>query len=405
LYALVVFSFTLLILIISFLKINKNLHDQGRLKDEILASKIFLQSLLDATSELIVACDKELRLAAINKSAEDNYHIRRESAIGKHLYDIFPQLKGTEDGYLIEGVLKGKRVVNHISKSSITGRFFETNMVPLSFASGELNGILMIGRDMTELMETTAALQQKNEELERSNQELTSFSYVASHDLQEPLRKIQSFSNRILEKESGHFSETAKDYFKRVISAASRMQDLIDALLHFSRTNTSELIFESVDLNFIIEEVKTNLKETIEEKHALIESSSMPVLRVIPLQFYQLMLNLISNALKYSKADVPPHIKISADITDRINMPEGNYLYKNYWKISVADNGIGFEQQYEQKIFELFQRLHGKLEYGGTGIGLAICKKIVQNHNGVIRATGNPGTGSIFNVYLPVPLK
>jgi PAS domain S-box-containing protein len=400
--ALVFFIFTLIILLFSFFKINKNYHTQSKLKDEILTSKIFLQSLLDATSELIAAFDKDLRLAAINKSTEEKYNISRESVIGKHFYEIFPALKGTENARLIENVLTGKPVLNHTVKSHLVGSIFEVNMVPLSSPSGETNGILIIGRDITELVHATTALQQKNEELERSNQELTSFSYVASHDLQEPLRKIQSFSNRILEKEGGQFSETTKDYFKRIVSAARRMQDLIDALLNFSRTNTAELVFEPVDLNSIIEEVKTSLKENIEEKNAVVEAASLPVLSVIPLQFFQLMLNLVSNSLKYSKAGIHPHIKISAEvIAGQYVQPPAVYPFEKYWKISVEDNGIGFEQQYENKIFELFQRLHGKLEYGGTGIGLAICKKIVQNHNGVISAVGKPGVGATFNVYLP----
>ena len=400
-YALIFFIVTLLILIVAFLKINKNVHTQRKLKVEILASKLFLESMLDASDEIVFAFDKNLRFTALNKSAEKNYNITRE-VMGKQLYEVLPEFREA-DKDLFREVLTGKPVLNYVIRSKIADHFIEVNVVPLRSIAGEVSGALLTGRDITALMVVTQTLKQKNEELERSNQELSSFSYVASHDLQEPLRKIQSFSNRIVEKEGSQFSEITKDYFKRIVSAAKRMQDLIEALLHFSRTNTSELIFEAANLNGIVEDVKTNLRENIEEKNAVIESLNLPVLKVVPLQFSQLILNLVSNSLKYSKADTPPHIKISADIVDQsVIQTDITPLYKTYWKISIEDNGIGFEQQYEHKIFELFQRLHGKLEYGGTGIGLAICKKIVQNHNGIITATGKPGIGSVFNIYLPV---
>ncbi|MDP9230051.1 MAG: CHASE3 domain-containing protein [Bacteroidota bacterium] len=242
----------------------------------------------------------------------------------------------------------------------------------------------------------------KNKELESSNTELASFNYIASHDLQEPLRKINIFSNRILDKEVQHFSEDTNQYFSRIIAAAERMQNLIDALLSYSRADTSEIIFKQTDLNKLVEEVKINVQDEIQEKNAVIQSVSLPKLNVVPLQFHQLLLNLISNAIKYSKENVQPLIKITADVVagEEIHLPEAAKENK-YWKITVADNGIGFEKQYEKKVFDLFQRLHGKKEYSGTGIGLAICKKIMQNHNGFITATGQPGIGATFNIYLP----
>lgn len=256
---------------------------------------------------------------------------------------------------------------------------------------------IMIGamQDVTKDIQLNEALRLKNMELNRNNEELASFSYVASHDLQEPLRKIRAFSSRILEKEP-HFSESTKDYFGRIISAATRMQKLIEALLSYSNTNSSEVGFVHTDLNKILEDVKTDLEDLIEEKKVTIEASGLPVLPVIPLQFQQLLQNLISNSIKYSKSQVPPIVKIHAEITHE---HEKN---GNYWKISVSDNGIGFDQRYESRIFDLFQRLHGKSEFEGTGIGLAICKKIAQNHHGFMKANGVLGKGSTFSVYLPV---
>jgi signal transduction histidine kinase len=256
---------------------------------------------------------------------------------------------------------------------------------------------LMIGalQDISKDIKLNEALRVKNLELRRNNEELASFSYVASHDLQEPLRKIRAFSSRILEKEQQHFTESSKDYFNRIISAAARMQKLIEALLSYSSTNSEDMHFVKTDLNLIVDEVRNDLESIIDEKKVNFEIAQLPTVAVIPIQFYQLMQNLISNGIKYSKQDEAPFIRITCDLAGR-----GSYE-REFHKISVADNGIGFDQQYETRIFGLFQRLHGKNEYGGTGIGLAICKKIVQNHGGYITAEGRPGSGAIFNVYLP----
>ena len=243
-------------------------------------------------------------------------------------------------------------------------------------------------------------LEVKNLELLRSNTELASFTYVASHDLQEPLRKIQTFVSRILDKDDNSLTEITGEYFQRIIAASNRMQSLINSLLSYSRTNTSEIALALTPLNTIVEDVRNNISELIEENNATIEVGDLPVLNIIPVQFTQLFSNIIMNAIKYRRRGVDPVIKITADVVELQNqsLPVNN----KHWKISIADNGIGFEQQYEDKIFELFQRLHGRTEYEGTGIGLAICKKIVQNHNGFIEAIGKPDVGATFIIYLPL---
>ncbi len=267
---------------------------------------------------------------------------------------------------------------------------------------GEEDNRMLIGtvQDISKDVIASKQLQTKNLELENANTELASFSYVASHDLQEPLRKIQGFSKRILDKDGEKLSETTKDYFNRINAAAQRMQNLIESLLSFSRTNLSETIFEETDLNITLSEVHTALYDLITKKSAVIESQNLPILNAVPVQMHQLFLNIIGNALKYSKPDFAPLIKISAEKVT-INEIAGRIKQNGvFWKITISDNGIGFEQQYESKIFELFQRLHGKTEYEGTGIGLAICKKIVHTHNGTISATGKQGMGSTFTFYL-----
>ncbi len=255
----------------------------------------------------------------------------------------------------------------------------------------------------TEVHDRSKELTQKNIDLEKMNKELQSFAYISSHDLQEPLRKIQTFATRIVEKEKENLSENGKDLFNRMQSSAGRMQALIDDLLAYSRTNTSERVFEKVNLNTVIEKVKQDLKEEILNKNAVIEIKDTCDVNIIPFQFRQLFYNLISNSLKFSNPQKPLHIDINSEHAkgDKFKNEslEGN---AEYCHITVADNGIGFEPQYSEKIFELFQHLHGKNEYQGTGIGLAIVKRIVENHNGIIAAKGELGKGATFDIYLPV---
>jgi light-regulated signal transduction histidine kinase (bacteriophytochrome) len=235
------------------------------------------------------------------------------------------------------------------------------------------------------------------------NTELLAFNYVSSHDLQEPLRKIQTLAGRILEKETGNLSDAGKDYFNRIQTAAGRMRQLIEDLLVYSRTNIAERKFEKIDLNTIIEEVKVELKENIEEKHAIIEATEMCEMNVIPFQFRQLMHNLLRNALKFSSPKRTPHILIKSRVVKGNKLNNAKLVgAKSYCHISVTDNGIGFEPEYKERIFEVFQKLHNREKYEGTGIGLAIVKKIVENHNGIVTATSQLNKGARFDIYIPL---
>jgi len=239
-------------------------------------------------------------------------------------------------------------------------------------------------------------------ELARINNELLAFNYVASHDLQEPLRKIQIFTKVLIDKEAKNLSDEGKDYFRRIQLASRRMQQLIEDLLTYSRTNATERIFENIDLAHIINEAKTDLRESIEDKDAIIEVLGDCNVNVITFQFRQLINNLINNALKFSKPGVQPHIIIkSCIVTGSKNISPDLVAGKEYCHISISDNGIGFDQQYKDRIFEVFQRLHGQDEYKGTGIGLSIVKKIVDNHYGIITATGEEDKGATFDIYIP----
>jgi two-component system CheB/CheR fusion protein len=235
-----------------------------------------------------------------------------------------------------------------------------------------------------------------------ANKELLAFTYISSHDLQEPLRKIQTFVTIILENENENLSENGKYNFQRMQLAAGRMQLLIDDLLAFSRITTTELKFEKTELNLIIDEVKAELKETIAEKHATIEANEIGSANIIAFQFRQLMYNLISNALKFSNPEIPSHIIIDSKIVNGSQLNKEKFSpEKNYCHITVQDNGIGFEPQFSERIFGVFQKLHGKEVYTGTGIGLAIVKKIIENHNGFITATSELNKGARFDIFIP----
>ncbi|MFT5382746.1 MAG: PAS domain S-box-containing protein [Saprospiraceae bacterium] len=256
----------------------------------------------------------------------------------------------------------------------------------------------------------------QNEEKEKraaeliiANKELLAFTYISSHDLQEPLRKIQTFVSIILENEFENLSESSKENFQRMQLAAGRMQQLIDDLLSFSRISTTELTLEKTDLSFIVDEVITILRDTIHEKRATIETSELCTANIIVFQFRQLLYNLISNALKFSNPDIPVVIRVKARIVkvNKLNNanlpvdPENISPEKHYCHITIQDNGIGFEPHFSERIFEVFQKLHGKEVYAGTGIGLAIVKKIVENHNGTITATSELNKGAQFDIYIP----
>ncbi|RYJ38899.1 PAS/PAC sensor signal transduction histidine kinase [Flavobacterium anhuiense] len=250
--------------------------------------------------------------------------------------------------------------------------------------------------------EKTAELQSANAELEANNKELSQFAYIASHDLQEPIRKISVFTDMMrsnLEKNplKVHF------YIDKIMSSSRRMENLIKDVLQFSKLSNIAQEFEPVDLNDVLTDILADFDLIIEQKNAVIQIGQLPVVQAIPLQMSQLFGNLLSNALKYTKPDAAPRISITASA-----MPESEKrlhaldLELEYVKIEVRDNGIGFSQQHAEQIFNIFQRLHGNDQFSGTGIGLAMCRKIMQNHNGEITASSQEGIGTAFTVIMPV---
>lgn len=252
-----------------------------------------------------------------------------------------------------------------------------------------------------EIEHTRKLLKDKNAELDIANKDLSSFTYVSSHDLQEPLRKIQVFSDILLNEEK-NLSRSGKALFKRLQDTAKRMQMLFADLLSFSLTKKGGQQFEKVHLNTVVDQLKLDFDELIDEYDAEIEMTGVCEANIIPFQFSVLMNNLINNALRFSHPDRRPHITISCKIEHGSDLRKVNLNTEiTYCHITVEDNGIGFDNQYRERIFEVFERLDGNNDYPGTGIGLAICRRIVENHKGIITATGFLDKGARFDIYIP----
>ena len=383
---------------------NVALEEKNR---ELVRQKEFVETILDSSDDLIAAYDLELRIIAYNKKCVATYGLSKEEVLGKILYEVFPYLENSKSHVDLKTALLGNVVKNELAKSEKHNFFYQNYIVPLKATNDNVYGAVAIARDITEIVLATEKLKHvnqelldKNEALSKSNRDLEQFAYVASHDLQEPLRKIQTFAQLL--GESFGEEEKLKNYHKKINQAAVRMQNLIQDVLNFSRISKSEEAFVEADLNHILENLKTDFELLLREKEAVITHQVLPVIIGIPLQLSQLFSNLISNSLKYN--DKKPAIDISyKNLTnDEVSKHQRLKSGSKYIQIQFADNGIGFDPQFSEQIFGIFQRLHGKQSYSGTGIGLALCKKIVENHNGIIFAESALNKGAVFNIILPV---
>ena len=306
-------------------------------------------------------------------------------------------------------------VTDYVSKSN-----FSSLLQKITRALKEAEELIEKEDLLEKLKIQTAALLVANQELEfqnaekekraiellNANKELLAFNFISSHDLQEPLRKIQIFISIMMDKEMKTMTEDGKNNLKRIHVAATRMRQLIEDLMDFSRVSTNDHHYEMSDLKDIIEDVKLELTDTIHQKKAVFKVKGLIPVKIIAFQFRQLIYNLMSNSLKFSIPETPPEITIQSVMLKNkdfrlLNLPQTSEIC-DYWHLSFQDNGIGFEAEYNQNIFVIFQRLHHTEDYLGTGIGLAIVKKIVENHNGIIIADGNLNNGVTFNIYIPV---
>lgn len=397
---------TLAIIVLAFIKMNKDLFEiKSKNTDLIISSEI--SNLAEEVGNY-GSWHWDLEKNQLFYSQNMYCMLGVDPSVYQPSQDNYLQFVHQDDRFFVEDQMKKMiegqlttpfiyRVVNNdgtISYRKSVGKWIDKN--------GK-NSIVGTTIDVTEERNLNAQMEDRNRELERNNRELEAFNYVASHDLQEPLRKIQTFISRLDEKEKPFLSENGKSYLERIQSAATRMRTLIDDLLQFSRTNKTEKVFEWANLNELIALALAELSQEVEETKADIQYDRLPVVNVIPFQIQQLFTNLLSNSLKYCKKELTPQIRVKyvkAHAEDENLLP--NPVTGWYHKIQFIDNGIGFEDQYAKKIFILFNRLHNKEQYVGTGIGLAICKKIIDNHKGYIFAEGVPNQGAVFTIYLPV---
>lgn len=357
--------------------------------------------------DYVVKMANELKLELWGKTAEE--------VMDRPVFEIFPYLRGQGLDQLLKYVMETGETYT-ASERPLHGRLYTLyqNLVyaPFRDESGAIIGVLAQSIEVTtqvmarqKIEEVVAARTKElvalNEELKKSNAELEQFAYIASHDLQEPLRKVNIFSG-ILEKNFGEMDDRSRFYLSKINNSTLRMRELIDDVLAFSQLKGS-VVFTEVNLKKVIDLVINDFELLIEEKKAVIVYNDLPVINASVSQLSQLFTNLISNALKFSRAEVSSEISINAQLLTEGEAAELELENTgcNYYRIDVKDNGIGFDQQYAEKIFTIFQRLHEKDDFSGTGIGLAMCHKIVQNHKGKIYATSTLGSGSTFTIILP----
>jgi PAS domain S-box-containing protein len=353
----------------------------GRLK----ASEAFgIHALVSQAPNMMLACDLREQIRFLNFTLPGRV---LGDVVGLSVMDFVapaeqPRVRGIIRKVVETGVPTGYEIRSIVQPGP---EWFSVRVGPIK-AGHETIGFTMIFTDISDLKRTHARL-------EHSNRELESFAYVASHDLQEPLRKIQTFGDRLKATSADALGPKGLDYLERMNAAATRMRGLIDDLLSYARVSAQTKPFTRVDLAALAREVLGDLETAIERTGATITLGELPVLDADPVQLRQLLQNLLSNALKFRREDEAPTISVEATVETGANRCE----------LRVRDNGIGFEEKYTDRIFDVFQRLHGRGgQYEGTGIGLAICRKIAERHGGSIGARSAPGAGATFLVTLPL---
>ena len=344
---------------------------------------------------------------AVNKAAEKMFNVKPGVLVGKRLRQMFGDARPEYIDIYARVVETGNPARLEFYQES-TDKWYETTVVKM------LDGVVtthiditdhkksadLIAQNFEDLKNASQQLSETNVQLERSNFDLMQFASVASHDLKEPLRKIQAFGNILQSKIKGKLNETELSYFTKMINASNRMQALIDDVLTLSKLSNGSSVKENTDLGKIIRQITDDLEITIREKNAIVEIGDLPSIEAVPGQMHQVFQNLVSNALKFSNKKSPlisiTQEKISEEQAEDLGIIADNYVY-----IIVSDNGIGFEDKYKEKIFGIFQRLHGR-NFDGTGIGLAIVRKIIENHGGFIFANGKVNKGAKFHIVLPL---
>ncbi len=360
-----------------------------RKKNEELKSQ--LASIILHTTDSVYALSLDGMILSWNPGAEMLYGYSRREAVGNHISFIYPQDKKNEINYLLDKINKDESVVGYETKRiKKDGTIMDVSITvsPIKEASGIITGASTIARDITFKKQVEAELRRYAEELALSNEELYVFSYAASHDLQEPLRTIQAFIQLLNEKHKKKLSPEVDELIDSAEDGVTRMHRLITDFLMYSRVGSQSAVIETVDCNAVLNDALDNLKIAIKESKSKIKHYSLPNLRGNKVQLTQVFQNLISNAIKY-KGEKKPAIEISAEKTGE------------FWKFAVKDNGIGIEEWFSERIFIVFQKLHDHKRYPGSGIGLALCKRVIEKHGGKIWFESEVGKGTTFYFTMP----
>ena len=395
----------------------RDITEERNFQQQLLEREEKFRLLADSMPQYIWTADPDGNLTYFNQSMYDFTGFETGELLNDQwVHMVHPDDRDNNMKQWMHSVRTGENYLfeQRFRKHDGTYRWQLSRAIPQRDAEGEIKQWVGTSTDIQEqkmfteelekmVRRRTKELRQKNLDLEKMNKELQSFVYISSHDLQEPLRKIQTFSSRIMDNEYDSLTENAKKHFSRMQNSAFRMQNLIQDLIAYSRTNVQEVTYDVVNLSEILDDIKETLSEELENNDVTFHLKNICDIKIVSVQFKQVIHNLITNSIKFAKTDIP--IEISIDCAE-VDGPIGiANLSKNktYIHIRYSDNGIGFEQAYNEKIFEVFQRLHSKDEYSGTGIGLAIVKRIVENHEGAIVADGQLGKGATFDIYLPAP--
>jgi PAS domain S-box-containing protein len=381
--------------------LHEQLERQRQLYLELRRSEERYRTILENIEEGYYETDLEGNFTFVNDSASNILLAAKEQVLTAHYRKFVASSYHERAAFSFQTVYQTRRPLKSI-ELQITGdgessRHVELSALLIEDTAGEPIGFRGTIRDITKRKQAEQLLIERKA-LERSNRELEQFAYVASHDLQEPLNKIQLFGDRLMARNSQTLDQAGRDYLERMLNATGRMQTLIDNLLTLSRVTTKGQPFVPVNLSQIAQEVVSDLETRIQQTGGQVDIGDLPNIEGDPLQMHQLLQNLIGNGLKFHRSGVAPFIKLYASRPSRPNVLREPL----FCQIVVEDNGIGFDEKYVERIFQPFQRLHGQSEYEGTGMGLAICHRIVERHGGRITARSKPGLGTTFLITLPI---
>lgn len=382
----------------------RDISDRKQAEEKLKETRRYLGSLIESSTDAIISTDAAGNVLTFSKGAEALLGYNRQEVVGRYVTLLY----GGEE--------KAKEIMRYMRQGGGSVSAYETalkakdgQMIPVLISAsllydddGEVVGSVGFSKDLRERKRAEQVLAERTADLARSNAELEEFARVASHDLQEPLRKVKAFGDRLEAKCGDALGPEGLDYLERMLNATERMQTLITSLLSYSRVTTKAQPFTQVDLSRVARDVLSDLEARIERTCGRVELGELPTIEADQVQMRQLLQNLISNALKFHKPGEPPVVRVSGAVENGREAGPGGPAAASRCRIVVEDNGIGFDQVYSERIFGVFQRLHGRNEYDGSGIGLAVCRKIAERHRGSITADSEPGRGATFVATLPV---